>query len=128
MTSDHDYWRTEAGNRVSGFDFSNSKNLILNMSYVVLKEYVYIFVIQNGYTNIPIMKVSLLTSQCHLIEISDYSSNKSRYISSGYIDTNSFGFHGYKYRITANFSNRTVDMSLIQDSNNLFRAYVYIGL
>ena len=45
----------------------------------------------------------------------------------GYIDTNSFGFHGYIFRITPNFSNRTVDISLIQDSNNSFRAYAYIS-
>ena len=80
MTNDRNQWRTKARNRVSGFNFSNSKNLILSMPSVELKGYVYIFVIQNGYINIASMKVTLLSSQCHLIEISNYSSDKSRYI------------------------------------------------
>lgn len=127
MTTDRDNWRNTAQNRLDRFNFSNNKNLTISAPDNQTKQYIYIFVIQKSYLNKLFIKASLLSTQFHLVEVFSFYSSENRSIDSGYIDTKRFDPHGFKFRLTPNFSNRTFNINLIQDTDAQFRSYAYIS-
>lgn len=127
MTTDRDNWRNTAQNRLDRFNFSNNKNLTISAPDNQTKQYIYIFVIQKSYLNNLFIKASLLSTQFHLVEVFSFYSSENRSIDSGYSDTKRFDPHGFKFRLTPNFSNRTFNINLIQDTKAQFRSYAYIS-